>query len=152
MRFCTTYEWWSFCLRGVCYGQVIAMNACVFEDCNFVMQQMAAEAAGVARGWIGEQPCWTTRRRRRHIVHQKTEGRARSIRCGQHGRSSSRYVDDQTCWRDRATHWRRIDVIVTQLNDKTASSATGSSRCVYKCRLSGPFVLDILVTRSILRR
>ena len=114
MRFYTTYEWWNFCLRGVCFDQVIARNACVFADCNSVMQQMAAEAGDIARDWTGEQPCWTTRRRRRHIVHQKMEGRARSIRCGEHGRSSSRYVDDQTCWRDRATHWWRTSAVLWQ--------------------------------------
>jgi len=94
----------------VWYDQVIAMNACVVADCNFVMQWMAAEAGDVARGWTGEheQPCWTARRRRSHIVHQQMEGRARSIRCGGHGRSPSRYVGVQTYWRDRATHWRRI--------------------------------------------
>ena len=68
---------------------------------------MAAVAGDVKRGWSSEQPCWTARRRRCHIVHQKIEGRARNIRCGEHGRSSSRYFDDQTCWRDRAMHCRR---------------------------------------------
>jgi len=33
----------------VWYDQVIAMNACVVADCNFVMQWMAAEAVDVAQ-------------------------------------------------------------------------------------------------------
>ena len=40
------------------------------------------------------------------------EGRARSIRCGRHGRSPSRYVGVQTYWRDRATHWRRTSAVL----------------------------------------
>jgi len=32
------------------------MNACVFADCNSVMQQMAAVAGDVTRGWSSEQP------------------------------------------------------------------------------------------------
>ena len=35
--------------------------------------------------------------------------------CGGHGRSPSRYVGDQTCWRDRATHWRRTSAALWQL-------------------------------------
>ena len=42
----------------MCYGQVTAVNACVFADCNSVMQQMAAVAGDVTRGWSSEQLCW----------------------------------------------------------------------------------------------
>jgi len=40
---------------------------------------------------------------------------ARNARCGGHGRSPSRYVGDQTCWRDRATHWRHTSAALWQL-------------------------------------
>ena len=56
MRFIQHMSDENLCLRGVCYDQVIAMNACVFADCNFMMQQIAAEAGSVARDWTGEQP------------------------------------------------------------------------------------------------
>ena len=69
-HFYITYEWWNFCQRGVCYGQVTAMNACVFADWNSVMQQMAAVAGDVTRGWSSKQPCWTARRRRQQSAQE----------------------------------------------------------------------------------
>ena len=47
----------KFLSASVCYGQVTAMNACVFADCKSVMQQMAAVGWDVTRGWSSEQPC-----------------------------------------------------------------------------------------------
>ena len=61
MRFYTTYEWWNFCLRGVCYDQVIAMNACVFTNCNSVMQVYSNCWYNVLKNFIAMWACWLTR-------------------------------------------------------------------------------------------
>ena len=100
----------KFYWNWISFAVVIAkcLGGSLFRThCSSVMQWMVVEVVRAGRGWSIWQLCWTDRRRRRHIVHRTTAGRPGSIRDVVRGLSQSSFAEDQTSWRDHATHWRR---------------------------------------------
>jgi len=92
--------WWGNC------------NACVSFCRLYFCDALDGGGRREYRTWLDS---WTACRRHHHIVPQKMIGQTCNIPCGGHGQSPSWYTGDQTCWQNRATHWRRTSAALWQL-------------------------------------